>query len=196
MCAVVLWRTSKEPINPKGAIMGRSRYKFYDQDRPYFMTCSIVNWLPLFASPAVVQIIIDSLKFLQTEKQLLLYAYVIMENHLHLIAASAQLGKDIAAFKSFTARTIIDYLKAKQAHSVLRLLNFYKLRPKKDRDYQVWQEGSHPQVILSEAMMLQKIQYIHNNPVKRGYIEVPEHWRYSSARNYADLPSVLEISRY
>lgn len=160
------------------------------------MTCSIVNWLPLFASPAVAQIIIDSLKFLQKERHLLLFAYVIMENHLHLIAASAQLGKDIAAFKSFTARTIIDYLKSKQADSVLKLLNFYKLKHKKDRDYQVWQEGSHPQVIMSEAMMLQKIRYIHNNPVKRGYIEQPEHWRYSSARNYSELTSVLEISRY
>ena len=176
--------------------MGRSRYKIYDQNRPYFVTCSIVNWMPLFASPAVVQLVVDSLKFLQKEKQLLIYAFVIMENHLHLIASSIQLGKDLAAFKSFTARKIIDHLKAKKATSVLRLLNFYKLKHKKDRDYQVWQEGSHPQLILNEAMMVQKIQYIHNNPVKRGYIDAPEHWRYSSARNYADLPSVLEISPY
>ena len=176
--------------------MGRSRYAFYDQNRPYFLTCSLVNWMPLFACPSVVEIVFDSLKYLQKERLLRIFAYVIMENHLHLIAASAQLGKDIAAFKSFTARQIIDHLKAKHVISVLRLLNFYKLRHKKDRDYQVWQEGSHPQVILNEAMMLQKIQYIHNNPVKRGYVDAPEHWRYSSARNYAGMSRMLEIVSY
>jgi hypothetical protein len=60
---------------------------------------------------------------------------------------------------------------------------------------QIWQEGVHPQLIQNEIMMRQKVEYIHNNPVKRGYVDDPLHWRYSSARNYAGLPGLLEVCK-
>jgi len=116
-----------------------------------------------------------------------------MENHLHLIASSQNLAKEIGDFKSFTARTIIDYLKKRGAKDVLRLLNFYKLKHKKDRTYQLWQEDSHPKLIIDDDMLTQKIEYIHNNPVKKRYVEAPEHWLYSSALNYSGLSSFLEV---
>ncbi|MBM4067104.1 MAG: transposase, partial [Planctomycetes bacterium] len=53
-----------------------------------------------------------------------------------------------------------------------------------ESDYQVWQEGIHPQLILNEEMLMQKIEYIHYNPVRHGLVDAPEHWRYSSSRNY------------
>ena len=92
--------------------MGRSRYKIYENQLPYFLTCTVVNWLPAFINPSIAQIILESLCFLQKEQRLTLYAYVIMENHLHLIAAADDLEKEIAHFKSYTAREIIDLLKA------------------------------------------------------------------------------------
>ena len=65
---------------------------------------------------------------------------------------------------------------------------------KTDRTYQLWQEGYHPQLIQSEKMLRQKIEYIHYNPVRRGYVDEPENWVYSSARNYLkDDHSVLAI---
>jgi len=163
--------------------MGRSRYKIYENNQPYFLTCTIVQWLPLFARPAIVQIVLDSLDFLQREKRLRLYAYVIMENHLHLIASSGQLSKEIGDFKSFTARRIIEYLQSQGLDATLRRLASAKRRHKRDRQYQVWQEGSHPQIIRGDDMMRQKIEYIHNNPVKRGYVDHPTDWKYSSARD-------------
>lgn len=96
-----------------------------------------------------------------------------MENHIHLIASAANLSKEIGSFKSFTARAIIDLLKEKQSSYDLGQLKFYKLQYKIDQEYQVWQEGFHPQAILSEEMFRQKLDYIHNNPVKRGYIDDP-----------------------
>jgi len=54
---------------------------------------------------------------------------------------------------------------------------------KKDRTYQIWQEGYKPKLIQTDVMMINKINYIHNNPVKRGYIDEAIHWRYSSARD-------------
>lgn len=66
---------------------------------------------------------------------------------------------------------------------------------KTDRAYQFWQEGMHPEWIQNEEMMRQKIEYIHRNPVKRGYVDHPEHWRYSSARNYQDMDGLLEVCK-
>ena len=84
--------------------MARSRYKIVNNDYPYFLTGTVVEWLPLFLDPVVVQIILDSFQFLQKENRLLIYSYVIMENHIHLIASSQDLSKEMSNFKSYTAR--------------------------------------------------------------------------------------------
>ena len=176
--------------------MGRSRYNFIENQVPHFLTCTILNWIPLFASPAIVKIILDSFEFLQENKRLIIYAYVILENHLHMIASGEKLSKEIGNFKTYTARTIIDYLVERKAERVLKQLNYYKLKHRTDRNYQLWQEDSHPEQIQNAEMMVQKIEYTHWNPVKRGYVDEPVHWRYSSARNYADMEGLLEITRF
>ena len=75
-------------------------------------------------------------------------------------------------------------------------MHFAKLAHKQDREHQFWQDGVHAELVFSEAMMRQKLDYIHANPVKRGYVALPEHWRYSSAANYAGLASLIEIDRW
>jgi REP-associated tyrosine transposase len=77
---------------------------------------------------------------------------------------------------------------------LLEQLQMFKAQHKTGQDYQLWQEGSHPQLIQDDGMMRQKLEYLHNNPVKRGYVDDPTHWRYSSARNYAWLPGLLEVT--
>ena len=63
------------------------------------------------------------------------------------------------------------------------------------RAYQFWQEGVHPELIQDEEMMRQKVDYIHQNPVKRGYIDQAIHWRYSSARDYEGEAGLIDICR-
>jgi hypothetical protein len=75
---------------------------------------------------------------------------------------------------------------------LLQELAFCKQRHKVDQEHQLWQEGSHPIQIDTEAMMWQKIEYIHNNPVRRGFVDDPTAWRYSSARCYAGQTGLLE----
>jgi REP element-mobilizing transposase RayT len=116
-----------------------------------------------------------------------------MENHLHFIAASKELRKELGDFKSFTARKIIDLLEERKSAGPLELLERYKLNHKKDRQYQLWQEGSHPEEIISEEMMIKKIEYIHNNPVRRGYVDNPTDWRYSSAGNYEGKEGLIAM---
>ena len=172
--------------------MGRDRYRILDPTAPHFLTCTVLQWLPLFAHPANAEILFNSLRYLQAEGGLTLYGYVIMENHCHLLAQSADIGKTMASFKSFTAGRIVERLTELRS-PVLDLLAFHKARHKTDRPHQVWQEGSHPEMIEGEPMMLRKLAYIHNNPVKRGYVDDPLHWRYSSARNYEGLTGLLDV---
>ena len=175
--------------------MARSRYRVYENLSPHFLTCTVVNWFPLFNDPNLIENLIASLRFMQKHKRLIIYAYVIMDTHLHLVAASANLSKEIANFKSFTARRIIDTLKEKKEKKLLEQLAQAKALHKKDRQFQVWQEGSHPQVLQNEAMMRQKIEYILHNPVKRGLVDEPAQWEYSSAANYAGLPGLLDVEQ-
>jgi hypothetical protein len=119
---------------------------------------------------------------------------VILENHLHLIASSPELNKEIGDFKSFTARKIIDLLQEKNVRTILEQLRYAKAHHKADREYQLWQEGSHPKIMENEEVMKQKLDYIHLNPGKRGYVDRPEEWRYSSARSYAGKEGLLSVT--
>ncbi|MBI2429048.1 MAG: transposase [Ignavibacteriales bacterium] len=174
--------------------MARTQYKIYHADLPHFVTCTVVNWLPIFSHPYLAQVLLDSLTFLQNEKRLCVYGYVILENHLHLIASSPDLSKELGDFKSFTAVTIVRLLNERHMRSLLDELRRHKLAHKTDREHQVWQEGSHPQEIISETMFRQKLNYIHNNPVRRGYVSDPLHWRYSSAENYAGGKGLIDVN--
>ena len=176
--------------------MGRSRYVITEPSQPHFLTCTVTEWLPLFSRPALVEIVIDCWRYQQTHQGLLLYGYVVMENHLHYLAQSEDLPRCVASFKSFTARKIIEHLQVEGAGRALERLRSSKRTHKRDREYQFWQEGSHAELIRSEAVMRQKLDYIHYNPVRRGYVDQPEHWRYSSARNYAGEQGLLELARW
>ena len=173
--------------------MTRTRYRIYETEYPYFLTCTTVGWLPVFTRPETFQIIYDSWRWFCERERLKIFAYVILENHLHLIASGRQLSNDVGIFKSYTARKIIDWLDAHNAKTLLRQFKWEKAAHKTDRTYQVWQEGSHPQQIQSDEMMWQKIEYIHDNPVARSYVDDPVDWRHSSARIYAGMAGVFAV---
>ena len=175
--------------------MGRSRYKIYEATYPHFITCTILHWIPIFTRTETTNIIFDSLKFLQKEDNLKIYAYVILENHLHMIVSSDDVLKTIKKFKSFTAKEILKYLQIKNVKTILEQLAFYKKAHKTQTIYQLWQEGFQPKLIKDEKMMIETINYIHQNPVKRGYVDVVKHWRYSSARDYEDIKGLIDVER-
>lgn len=122
-----------------------------------------------------------------------LHAWVIMENHLHLVASSEDISKQMHDFKSYTARCIIDYLSDHRSLSILHQLRLYKKDYKIHQECQFWQEDSHPEMISDLEMLNQKLNYIHYNPVRRGYVEDPAHWRYSSYTDYHGKPGLLSL---
>jgi REP element-mobilizing transposase RayT len=176
--------------------MGRSQYKIYETHFPYFLTSTIADSIPLFSDPEIAQLILDGLVYMQTSRDVEIYAYVLMENHIHFIARDEELIQTIQNFKSFTAHQIVAFLNNRNRYRILQQLKRAKLRHKSQSKYQVWQEGYHPKQINTHEMMIQKIEYIHNNPVKRGYVDFPEQWRYSSARNYLDSQALIPVTLY
>ena len=126
-------------------------------------------------------------------QRLTLHGWVIMENHIHLIASALNLSKEIHNFKSFTARSIIDFLEENHFSSLLQQFGIFKKEHKIHQQYQFWEEGSHPEMIYDMEMLIQKLDYIHYNPVRRGYVEDPSHWRYSSYIDYHGGSGLLTI---
>ncbi len=173
--------------------MPRSRCCIGETDYPYFLTCTVVGWLPVFIRPEAVQIVYDCWDFLRQNRAFVLYGYLVLESRVHWIASAPDLTNAMKSFKMFTAKAIIELLERLSAEMLLRRLRALKLRHKTRSEYQVWQEGSHPKQIANEEVMRQKLEYMHNNPVKRGYVDEAVHWRYSSARNYAGLRGLIDV---
>ena len=175
--------------------MGRSRYKIYEPTHPHFLTCTVLHWLPIFTNQESVKIIIDSLTHLKKSDNMTIYSYAILENHLHLIASSDDISKIMQKFKSYTAYELLKLLQKNSATTLLKQFAFHKKAHRTETTYQIWEEGFHPELIQSEKMMMEKINYIHHNPVKRGYVDEARHWRYSSARDYEGIEGLLRVER-
>ena len=162
-------------------------------EAPHFVTCTVVKWLLLFADPRIVNILLNAIRHLQAENILRLHGYVVMENHLHMIVSGQDVSAAIISFKKFTARQIVEYLRENARSGMLRELSFTMRKQGDSRQHQVWQSDFHPQAIAGEDMLRQKLDYMHANPVRRGYVVEPTYWRNSSACNYAGMEGVLEI---
>lgn len=78
--------------------MARTRYKIYETEYPYFITSSIVDGYPVFSNRLAAEIILEALTFLKDQRNTVLYAYTIMENHVHMIVQSEDLSKHLRSF--------------------------------------------------------------------------------------------------
>jgi len=154
---------------------------------PYFLTTTITKHAHVFTRPEFFNVIISSLKHCQAEKSLGLHAFVIMTNHAHFILSAqgeSRLSEILRDFKRYTARQIVQMLEGLGPRGEIYLKVFRQAANRPDREYQVWEPDNHPEVILTDDFFFQKLHYIHDNPVRKGYVERPEHWLHSSARNY------------
>lgn len=158
-----------------------------DPCRAYHLTCVVNELLPLFSQPELVAIVFDSWRLLRERYGLRLYAYVVMEEHLHVLAGAERLDSCLERFRGETDRRIVAFLEQRRLERFLRRLP----RDAGGRPL-LWQEPAELEPV-GEGAMGKVMDYIHINPVKRGYVERPEQWRYSSARDYAGQRGVVEI---
>ena len=164
----------------------------------YYSTCTIIDWLPVFQSDPYFQIIIDSMKFCRANKGLYLLAYVIMPTHLHLVTANTEdttLSEIMRDFRQFTSKRIRQQLETDGKKVFLSLFSKAASNLSK-QDYRIWANESHPIALKSDIWIRQKINYIHQNPVRKGFVEIAEDWKYSSARNWIlGDDGIIEIDR-
>ena len=174
------------------------KHKIRDQRSLYFVTFTVIQWIDVFTRNVYRDIIIDSFKFCQQNKGLELYAYCIMTNHLHAILGSA--GKEkieniIRDFKKFTSTNIIMEIKNNPEESrkkwMLKMMAESGADNSNNKLYQFWQQHNHPLELSDNRIMENTLNYTHENPVKAGFVTLPEEYLYSSARNYAGMPGTL-----
>ena len=169
--------------------MPRSYKIIPNEGYAYFVTCTVVEHLPLFSEPAYLKIILDSMAYIREHKNTRLNAFVIMSTHLHAVLwpkDSVSMSDVLRDFKRFTSRSISGLAKTRGDQDYLgQFATARKLgREGCTSNYQVWKDGSHPEAIYGDDFARQKIEYIHNNPVKAGLVSKAEDWLYSSARAY------------
>ena len=154
---------------------------------PYFVTLTVVDWIDIFTRSHYSDIIIDSLRYCQKMKELKIFAYVIMSNHVHLILQdlNENLPNTLRDFKSFTAKKILQAIENNLSESrkqwLLNQFQYHANFKNQNSKHMLWQKTSFPIVLDQPSIFDQKIEYIHNNPVTTGYVNSPEYWNYSSA---------------
>ena len=159
------------------------------QEGVYFLTMTVVDWVDIFTRPIYKDIIVDSLKYCQKHKGLELFAWVLMTNHIHLVARTKEnhhLSDFLRDFKKFTAKKLSAAIatenESRKEWILYRLQ--YHVHFDTERTFQLWKEGNEAKEIISKEFIDQKIDYIHQNPVKAGIVYEPEHYIYSSAIDY------------
>jgi putative transposase len=155
----------------------------------YFVTMAIVGWVDLFTRCELKHVIIDSLLHCQKEKGLVIHAWCLMPSHLHMIISTRQepLPNIVRDFKKFTSKELvktIERINESRKEWVLEMFGQVADHLKRVSNYKVWQDGNHPELLLSTKFMEQKLDYIHNNPVADEILDELEEYRYSSARDY------------
>ena len=179
--------------------MSRS-YKFRNEEGLYFVSFATVGWVDVFTRLNYKNILIDSLQYCQKEKGLLLYSWCIMSSHVHLIIQAKEgfkLSDIIRDFKKFTSKSIINAIEENQQESRKEwMLTIFKNSDQYNSNnsiYQFWQQHNKPIELYSPRVIQQKLDYIHNNSVKEGWVMSPEEYLFSSAKNYNCEKGLLEI---
>ena len=174
-------------------------WKIYSDTTYYFFTTSTTEMYPVFVNPQYYEVITKSLSYCRINKGLGLHAYVIMPNHLHLIVSADQpkaISSIFRDFKRHTSSEISELLQKENRQAELQIFRKAANESRNEQEFKIWRRGFHPIGLNSASFFAQKFEYLHNNPVRKGYVRRAVHWVYSSARNYAGLAEVpLEIDK-
>ena len=174
-------------------------YKFFDNTELYFVTYTVVSWVDVFTRDEYRNVLLDSWNYCIKNKGLKIYSWCIMTNHVHMIISSDKndLSNIMRDMKSFTSTTIkkmiIDNPRESRKKWMLKIMKDAGLKNKNNNEFQLWQQHNHPIILDSNFMLEQKLDYIHNNPVKAGFVDEPESYLYSSARDYAGIKGLVDI---
>jgi REP element-mobilizing transposase RayT len=167
-----------------------SKYKVKDDETPHFVTFTIVGWIDVFSRELYKEIFIDSLRYSIENKGLILHAWVVMTNHVHLIISTQintipNLVRDI---KKYTCNQIIASIQNNRRESRrVWMMNLFDYAGKTNNDnvnFQFWRQYYHPISLHTARRCNNALEYLHQNPVKAGLVWEPWHYKYSSGIDY------------
>lgn len=176
-----------------------TKYKFGPEENLHFVTYSVIDWIDLFTRQVYKEIVLNSLDFCCKQKGLRVFAWCIMSNHIHLIINTDGTNRPESIMrdhKRHTSELIHKHLLTSGNESrkewMLSMMQQAGSENSNNSGFQLWQQDNHPIMITDHQMLLQKLDYIHNNPVKAGFVEDAVFWLYSSARDYAGKDGLLK----
>ena len=179
--------------------MPADNYFIDNQNANYFVTFTVTNWIDIFTRKDYKIEIVDSLNFCIKNKGLVVFAWCLMSNHLHLVCRAKEgfrISDIIRDFKKFTSKTIIKLVQQIPESRKDWLLNQFEFAGKFDnriKKYKFWQETNHAVLLETNEMIDQRINYVHENPVRALIVAHPHEYLFSSAVDYAGEKGLVEI---
>lgn len=183
--------------------MPRGGYQIRDPFGTYFVTFTVVGWVDVFTRRTCRDIFIESLRYCQEHKGLMVNAFVLMDSHTHLILRATPESQGLSAIirdlKKHTSKKLLAWLlgsKKESRRDWLKVVFEYHAKyNSRNQNFQFWQQKNRPMLCEHPKFTRQKLNYLHNNPVVAGIVDRPEDYRYSSARNYLGQEDVvLEVT--
>ena len=171
------------------------------QQACYFLTLTVVDWIDLFIRPVFKQVIVESLNYFIAKKGLMVYAWCLMTNHLHMMVQTKQgYGHSLISndFKKFTTKIILEDISVEpelRRNWIMKKFEEASTSMKMLEKFQVWQTCINPVYIdLKKTWFVnEQLEFIHNNPVRDRIVTEPEDYLHSSARDYADMKGLVNI---
>ncbi len=173
------------------------KYKFNNTEGLYFVSFAVVYWIDVFIRRNYKDILIESLRYCQQNKGLRIHAWCIMTSHVHLIISSEgePLPDILRDFKSFTSTQLKKALNENTQESrrewIIWMMERAGNKNSNNEGFQFWQQHNQPIELFTKKVIQQKLEYIHNNPVDEGFVEQPEEYLFSSAKDYAGITGRL-----
>ncbi len=174
-------------------------YKFWDQTLPYFVTFATVYWIDVFTRRCYFDCVVDSINHCIIHKGLCISAWCIMSNHVHLIMGTNDkpMQDILRDLKKYTSKELIRTIQSNPQESRKEwMIPMFERAGRKNgcnKHYQFWQQHNQPIELYNAGLAEQKLQYIHYNPVKAGFVDQPENYLYSSARTYAGMDGLVPL---
>lgn len=174
-------------------------YKVGDENEVYFTTCTVVDWIDVFTRPEYKYIITDSLNYCIKNKGLDVFAWVLMTNHLHLLARARKgtaLTHIMRDFKKFTSKRLSEEILEigeSRRDWMLDRFDFLARKTQRAENYKVWRDGFHPLLMQYPDWIEQRINYIHQNPVLQEIVTRPEDYKFSSAVDYSGEKGIVNV---
>lgn len=176
------------------------KYKFRDQSAIYFISFATVYWIDVFSRPIFRNLLIDSVNYCIKEKELIVFAWCVMTNHVHMIVGSdierlQDIMQDLKGYTSRkTRRAIKEYQQESRREWMLWLMRRNSRKNGNKDKYQFWQQHIQPIVLHNSEIFEQKLNYFHDNPVQEGFVQYPEDHLYSSAGDYAEKKGLVLVT--